>query len=187
MRQRIAVGSLCTLALLAGTVLAAETFKSGPQVGKDVPGPFHPLNINGEQAGQRFCLYCCNGSNPVAMVFARDLSKPVETLIKKIDKANEKYADKKMGSFFVFLNNDSDELQNKLKAVAAKEHLKHTVLALDNAAGPKNYDVAPEADVTVVLYTDRNVKANYAFKKSELNAKAIDKIIADLPKILPKD
>jgi len=187
MKKRIAVGTFVALCLVAGTVLAAEALKSGPQVGKDVPGPFHPVNINGEKAGERFCLYCVNGTNPVAMVFARDVSQPVTTLIKKIDAANEKYADKKMGSFVVFLNNDSEELTGKLKQVAEKQHLKHTILALDNQAGPKNYNVAQEADVTVVLYTDHNVKANYAFKKGELNAKAIDKIIADLPKILPQD
>jgi hypothetical protein len=30
------------------------------------------------------------------------------------------------------------------------------------------------------------VKANHAFKKGELTEKGIDKILADLPKILPK-
>jgi hypothetical protein len=187
MKQRIAIGTLLALGLLAGGILAAEALVSGPQVGKDVPGPFHPVNINGEKAGERFCLYCVNGTNPVAMVFARDVNKPVTELIKKIDTANDKYAEKKMGSFVVFLNNDSEELTGKLKAVAQKQHLKHTILALDNQAGPKNYNVAQDADVTVVLYTDHKVKANYAFKKGELNAKAIDKIIADLPKILPQD
>jgi hypothetical protein len=187
MLQRIAVGTFLALGLLAGGIGAAEALKSGPQVGTDVPGPFHPVNINGEQAGQRFCLYCVNGTNPVAMVFAREVTQPVTTLIKKIDTANGKYADKKMGSFVVFLNNDSEELTAKLKNVAEKQHLKHTVLALDNQAGPKAYNVAQEADVTVVLYTDHKVKANYAFKKGELNAKAIDKILADLPKILPQD
>ena len=59
-----------------------------------------------------------------------------------------------------------------------------TVLAIDNTGGPKSYKVAKDADVTVVLYTDHTVKANYAFKKGDLNDKAIDKILADIPKIL---
>ena len=91
-----------------------------------------------------------------------------------------------MGSFFVFLN-DSEELPKKLEKVAEKQKLKHTVLSVDNAAGPKGYDVAKDADVTVVLYTDRVVKANHAFKKGELNKKAVDEIVAEISKIIPKD
>lgn len=30
--------------------------KSGPEVGKNIPGPFHPLNINGSKAGEKACL-----------------------------------------------------------------------------------------------------------------------------------
>ncbi len=76
MNRRLFVFGL-TFALVASTALAAETLKSGPQVGEDVPGPFHPLNINGAKAGQKNCLFCENGSNPVAMVFARDVSEPL--------------------------------------------------------------------------------------------------------------
>ena len=111
---------------------------------------------------------------------------PLGQLIKKLDTANDKYADKKMGSFVVFLNNDSEELTGKLKEVAEKQHLKHTILALDNQAGPKNYNVAQEADVTVVLYTDHKVKANYAFKKGELKDADIEKIVGDVSKIVKK-
>jgi hypothetical protein len=45
--------------------------------------------------------------------------------------------------------------------------------------------VSKDADVTVVLYTKRTVKANYAFAKGGLNDKAIDKIVADVSKIVP--
>ncbi|MBY0527361.1 MAG: hypothetical protein K2R98_28455 [Gemmataceae bacterium] len=44
------------VALLAGSVLAAEPIKSGPKVGDDVPGSFNPLNITGADAGQKRCL-----------------------------------------------------------------------------------------------------------------------------------
>jgi len=44
------------VALLAGSVIAAEGLKSGPQEGKNIPGPFHPLNVTGSAAGQKNCL-----------------------------------------------------------------------------------------------------------------------------------
>jgi len=56
----------------------------------------------------------------------------------------------------------------------------------DQAAAAEVVDGVPkDADITVVLYTKRTVKSNYAFRKGELNADAIAKIVADIPKILP--
>jgi hypothetical protein len=89
-----------------------------------------------------------------------------------------------MGSFVVFLSDD-EKLEKTLKELAKKEKLDHTVLTIDNPAGPKGYDIDKEADVTVVLYTKRNVKANYAFRKGELKAPDIDMIVKDVTKILP--
>ena len=90
-----------------------------------------------------------------------------------------------MGSFVVFLSDD-EKLEKNLKELAKKENFAHTVLAIDNPAGPKGYDIAKEADVTVVLYTKRNVKANYAFRKGELKDKDVEMIVKDISKILPE-
>jgi hypothetical protein len=186
LKFRIAAGSLLSLALVLGTALAAESIKSGPQVGDDVPGPFHPLNVTGEKAGEKNCLFCSNGSNPVAMIFARETSDELTALIKKIDACTEKNKDNKMGSFVVFLS-DSEGLADQLKKLAEKESIKRCVLSIDNPSGPKAYNVSKDADVTVVLYTNRVVKANYAFKKGELKEKDIDVVLGDVSKILPKE
>src|SRR5215470_11164058 len=98
------------------------------------------------------------------MIFAREVSDPLTSLVKKIDEATGKNSACKMGSFVVFLS-DSEDLEKKLKDVAEAQKLEHTVLSIDNPAGPKGYDIPKEADVTVVLYTKRNVKVNHAFKK----------------------
>ena len=54
MKHRIVIGASLAL-LLVSCVLGEETLKSGPQVGDQIPGPFHPLNINGASAGQKAC------------------------------------------------------------------------------------------------------------------------------------
>jgi hypothetical protein len=178
------LSAVVALALLAGVAVAAEALKSGPQVNEKLAGPFHPLNINGPAAGEKNCLYCENGSHPVAMVFAREVTPAVTDLIKKIDAATVKNSDVKMGSFVVFCSNDKG-LEKQLKALADEAKLKKCILAIDNPAGPEDYKVAKEADVTVVLYTDTTVKANFAFKKGELKEKDVEKILSELPKILP--
>ena len=119
------------------------------------------------------------------MIFARDISDPLTSLVKKIDAATAKNKSCKMGSFIVFCS-DAEGLEAKLKDLAGKEKLTHIVLAIDNPAGPPSYKVAKDADVTVVLYGDRNVKANYAFKKGELSDSDIQKIVADVSKIIPE-
>jgi hypothetical protein len=170
---------------LTSVLVAAEPLKSGPQVGEKVPGPFEPLNINGSKAGQKNCLYCSNGSNPVAMVFVREVSEPVTKLIKKIDAETAKNSDCKMGSFFVFLSDD-ESTERKLKEIVKNAELKQTVLATDVKTGPEKYNVSPDADVTVVLYTDRTVKKNFTFPKGKMTDKDIDAVIAGISEILPK-
>ncbi len=41
--------------LLAGSAVADEPLKSGPQVGQTIPGPFNPLNVTGPAAGEKAC------------------------------------------------------------------------------------------------------------------------------------
>jgi hypothetical protein len=180
----IAAGSLTALAFVLAVGLADEKLVSGPQVGQAVPGPFHPLNITGENAGEKQCLFCKNGTKPVAMIFAREMSEPLTQLLKKIDTATAEHKDAKMGSFVVFLN-DEEGLASRLKELADREKIQTCVLSIDNPAGPRAYKVAKNADVTVVLYTDHTVKANYAFEKGQMKDKDIDQIVESISKILP--
>src|SRR3954447_15225755 len=118
------------------------------------------------------------------MIFAREISDNLTSLVKKIDEVTVKNSSCSMGSFVVFCSDD-EALAKKLKELAKKQGLKEVVLTIDNPAGPEGYDIAKEADVTVVLYTDKKVKANHAYKKGELKAKDIDAIVTDVAKILP--
>src|ERR1700728_3477861 len=104
-----------------------------------------------------------NGNNPVAMIFAREISDPLTSLVKKIDEATAANSSCKMGSFVVFCSKE-EGLEKKLKGLADKEKLKKTILTIDNPTGPGGYDVGKDADVIVVLYKSKTVKVNYAFK-----------------------
>ena len=161
-----------------------ETVKSGPQLNEDVPGPFHPYNVTGKAAGKKNCLYCQNGNNPVAVVFAREVTPEVKKLIKKLDQCTAKNNDCRMGSYVVFLS-DKEGLDKQLKEMADKIKLEKIVLSIDNPAGPEEYKISKDANVTVLLYTKHIVKANHAFKKGELKDKDIEAIVKELPKILP--
>jgi hypothetical protein len=123
------------------------------------------------------------------MIFAREISDPLTSLVKKVDEANagRAKAGKKMGSFVVFLS-DEEGMEKKLKGFAEKEKLQHVALQLDNRTGPAfEHDdgtkepIAKEADITVILYVNKTVKVNRAYKKGEFKAEEVDKILKDLP------
>ncbi len=121
------------------------------------------------------------------MIFARELSDPLTSLVKKIDAATEKNSGCNMGSFVVFLAPE-EGFDKKLKDLAEKEHLEKISLAtLSTPAGPNGYKIAKNADVTVVLYAKNQCKVNYAFKKGELKEADVDKIVADINKITPEE
>jgi len=118
------------------------------------------------------------------MVFARQTSGPLTSLVKKFDEATAKNRHRKLGSFVVLLSDEAGAAE-KLIALAEKEKLTQTILALGEAAGPEGYGVAADADVTVVLYVGRVVKANYAFKKGKMTTDDVTRIVGDLSKIVP--
>jgi hypothetical protein len=120
------------------------------------------------------------------VIFAREITDPLTSLVKKLDQATADNSACRMGSFIVLLNDD-DNLEKKLKDLADKEKIKKLVLTLEpNAAGPGSWKINKEADVTVVLYNKRKVAANYAFKKGELKDGDIEKIVGDVKKITPE-
>ena len=184
-RIHISLAIGCVVALLTWSlVVGEEPIKSGLQPGENITTIFEPLNVTGPFAGEPHCLVCENGANPVAMVFAREVSEPLVKLLTKLDAATAKHSKQQMGSFVVFLS-EKEGLGEELKAVAKRQNLKHTVLAIDAPAGPNGFKVTKDAEVTVVLYVDHAVKANHAFAGGQLNEQATEKILADLPMILP--
>ena len=184
--QLIRASACLAIAMLPGLVTAGGPVQSGPQVGEKIPGPFLPMNVNGSEAGQKSCLYCRNGSHPVAMIFAHEVSPEVVSLITRIEAATAINSQSEMGSCAVFCG-DSEELGARLSQLAKQLNLQHLILATFPGAGPTKYKIAPEVDVTVVLYGHRTVKANFSFKKGELTGQRIDEIIAKLPVILSQE
>src|SRR3954471_21883089 len=120
----VALGSAM---LLTSVYAGGSALKSGPQAGQDVPGPFHPLNITGESAGKKACLYCSNGGNPVAVVFAREATPEGATLLQPLDEATVKNDKANMGSYAVFCS-DKEGLDKQLAKIAGEQKLTKLIL-----------------------------------------------------------
>ena len=118
-------------------------------------------------------------------VFARELSDDLASLVKKLDETLGKNQEKQLSGWVVLLTEDPDADEAKVAAFAEKHGIKNLPLTIfEGSAGPPNYKIAKEADVTVMMWVKTEVKANHALAKGELKPEKIDAIVADTSKIL---
>ena len=117
-------------------------------------------------------------------VFARKTSEPLASLVKQIDsKIGE---NPKLKSFVVITPKKGDNPADDLKRLATTAGIKHVPLTIgESPDGPPNYEVARDADVTVVMWSGHKVKAARGFK-GELTGDNIKDILSDVPKVLGK-
>ena len=131
-----------------------------------------------------------DGYDLIALIFAREISDPLTSLVKRIDgqlaaRAAVRKGRLRHGVFVIFCNEDP-EMRKKLEGLAGGEQLKQVVLCTNPPAGPKRYKVAKEADVTVVVYDEsESVTANFPLKKGELTEDKARAIVTVVIKALP--
>jgi hypothetical protein len=153
----------------------APAVKSGPEVGKDLPGPFHPFNVTGKEAGSFHCVVCTKGLEPVVLVFVRGstFSDELKKFLGQLDEAIAKDPKARISAAAIFLFDDLKNVvtdnESRAKYAEMVEKLKNgakltnVVLCLDSADGPKGYGINPEAKVTVLVSSRLQVVANFAF------------------------
>jgi predicted nucleotidyltransferase len=112
------------------------------------------------------------------------------SLVRHIDQELEETAGKRQRPLGVYVIFDSkvEGLDKQLSEMAEKYALKQVSLCI--GAAPDDYEVAKDADITVVIYQPGNrrsekVTANFALKKSEL-AQAKGSIVKAFIDVLPK-
>src|ERR1043166_1386950 len=94
-----------------------------------------------------------------------------------------------LGAFVMFLN-DAPGLDQGLRALAKDDAIKQVALGI--GAPPQDYAIAPEADVTVVIYPPnrrgkQKVSANFALRKGELDDAKADEIVKAIAAVLPAE
>ena len=179
------------LALAAGASLAiAAEIKSGLEPGA-VIGAFDVLKCagatdDGVKVGAQLCYRCKYGTRPMVMVFARTPGEPVAKLAQELDSAVAKNSDKQLKAFVNLLGSDREQMEAAAKELGTKNKLANVpvVVPVEFENGPDNYGINPKADVTVIVAKGGKVTANHAFAKGELNEKSIEKILAEVPKLV---
>jgi hypothetical protein len=84
------------------------------------------------------------------------------------------------------LGKDQAELKSVAKEFAAKNQVENVALVVpqDNENGPAEFNINPDAEVTVTIYRDGKVAASHAVGAGGLSEAEIKSILADTGKIL---
>ena len=115
-------------------------------------------------------------------MFARKTSEPLASLVKQIDKQISENG--KLKSFVVFTPKPGENLTEALKTLATTAGIKNVPLTIgESPDGPPDYEVARDADVTILMWKGHKVRVNHAFK-GELTDKDTRAVLADIPKLL---
>ncbi len=115
-------------------------------------------------------------------VFARKTTEPLTGLVKQID---EKIGENgKLKSFVVILNASGEKSAAELRALAKAAGIKQVPLTMSqDPAGVPDYEIAKDADVTVVMWRGQKVRSARGYK-GELSEGDIAAIVAEIPKLL---
>jgi hypothetical protein len=163
---------------------AAEPCVSGTPVGQR-PGPYSFLVATGPQRGQSFCYICDTAERPAAVVFARRLSEPLGKLLLKFDESAAQPKDA-LRSWMTVLGEKTIGLDDLAKWSKEWGLESVPVGVFDDPDGPPSYQLSADAELTVLLFVNKRVVANFAFRAGEMNDAAVAKVLEALPKLMEK-
>jgi hypothetical protein len=122
------------------------------------------------------------GPNPNVLIFAREMSEPLATLVRKVEEIAREPANA-VDSFLILVG-ERQKHEASLKDLAAKHRLKNTTLSVEQAAEVRTFRVSKQNDITVLVCDNGGSKGFYTFKVSDFNDRSCDKLLADLNKVV---
>ena len=116
-------------------------------------------------------------------VIARNTTGPLTSLVKQVDSQIAKNGQLK--AFVVVLTDDSDKTAATLKALAKANGVKNVPLTLvADPKGPADYQIAKDAEVTVMMWKGNKVTVNHAYAKGKFTETDVKTIVSEIPKLL---
>lgn len=174
--------ALLALVIFAGAAAAKDPCVSGPQVGQR-PGPYSFLVASGPERGQLTCYVCETAEKPGVIVFARSVSDPLAKLLTACDEAVAARPKDAMRAWATVLGEKTIGLDD-LGRWATKAGLKAVPVGVfDDPVGPPSYKLADDADVTVLVFENKKVIANFAFRAGELDDAGVKRVTEQLPRL----
>ena len=150
------------------------------------PDAFTVIDVTGPAKGKSLCYRCRYGERPVVTIFTHAVDEKLAELVKKVDEKVGAKKDENLAAFVVVLTDDPDALEPKLAEVAEKHDIKNVPLTMfDGIDGPPEYKLSGDADTTVMMWNNNEVKLNRTFAAGSLDAAAVEELLTEtegLPK-----
>src|SRR5262245_41586785 len=109
------------------------------------------------------------------MIFAREISDPLTSLVKKMDRATTELDSRGIDTFVIFCSSDA-ALEARLKTLIEKEQIQSSAVSISKNV-PAGYKMPVDAEVTVLCFLKQSARAVFTYRKGELSAKDADRIV----------
>jgi len=178
---------------IAPALVRADDPKSGPQVGEKIEG-FEIEFATGDDAGKKLDPLKSLKDKPVLIIFEGQMTRPGFGLLKVLDKYGRLRQPEGLAVLIVRLSDDREAAAKHAKLLYDSDSLdikSPAGVAPEGKAGPKNYNLSDEAEMTVLLVNkERKVVYNLSRRAPERQdfdvvRKAIDELIGPSPVPFP--
>lgn len=155
----------------------------GLQMGEQ-PLPFTVEDVTGPAKGEMLCYRCRYAGKPTVVVFAREVTDTVSSLLQQIDKQVADHADQKLSAFMVVVGENADQVKPDLERLATAQNLRNTPLTVfHEPEGPVGYGLSPETPIQVMMWNNEGLKVNRPIA-GELSREEIAEIVDETKAIL---
>jgi hypothetical protein len=110
------------------------------------------------------------------MIFAREVSDPLTSLVKQVDTAAGELSGQNTDVFVIFCSDDA-KLEAKLKDLVEKGGIVNSAVSMTKPAGPPGFKVPNDADATVVIFSNRVAQAAFTYKKEDLTPREVARVL----------
>ena len=178
---------------LTPALVRAEDPKSGPQVGEKIES-FEIEFATGDDAGKKLDPLKSLKDKPVLIIFEGQMTRPGFGLLKVLDKYGRLRQPDGLAVLIVRLSDDREAAAKHARLLYDSDSLdikSPAGVAPEGKAGPMNYNLSDEAEMTVLLVDkERKVVHNLSRRAPERQdfdevRKAIDKLIGPSPVPFP--
>lgn len=164
---------LCLFAA-PSVVRADEGLCKGDSIGAFYVTKIAGAEDDGVSEGEDLCYRCKYGQRPMVMVFARSGGEKMTQLVQKLDAAIGSHEDADLKGLVTMVGGDASDLKAEAQTLATAASSQHVPIVVSkDPAGPKNYKLSDDVEITIVVASDSQVVARHEFKADSIDIAAV--------------
>jgi hypothetical protein len=138
---------------------------------------------DGVAPGDQLCYRCRYGSRPLVMIFARRTGGRLTELVRRVDRAVANNKQSSLKGMVTFVGDDSQQLKECAESVAETADVSKLPVVVSQApsTGPENYNLPPDAAVTVVVAKDSQVVSARSYDVETID---VGEVMTDVQQLL---